>query len=939
MTKRYRVKIIILFILVIATAFPVTKTNGMTAMDTEIDAKSLYERQRRATSSTQRSWQPNIATITIGQTSSPITMEYTYGYNSYGKYGRQIPVFAKLKNKTKHKFSGWLEVAIPLVENVKVYRKQVIIDPGETTAISMTIPLSGGYGQLDVKLLDDKGDIILERTNEVRVGNFEKIIYGGILSDKPEDLRYIDNLSINTFHFDHETFPEETSYLDMLDVIIINNFDTSLLNSDQIKAIKQWVQQGGSLVIGTGQYGSKVLASLAEELDINKADQVTSSSITSHIDKAYIERLKSYLIQIEEERNLLRSQIIEHNKILEGSDNPLIYIDDISTDSWPSEYIEDYDEINVVKDLANVSFIDGEGSDSRGDIRSFSIINENRQEIDLYQKKDIGRGNIILYTFDLGLNEDILEDLEPSESNLYQTSLIFSISNNLSSSKQRQIQDELSPSSIPYSIINSMSYTDTSNIPNVIIYVIIILIYVILISPILYFVLSRKDKRGSVWIILPILAVVFTFIMYIAGSKTRVDDPFVGYVEIRTFTDDNLVEDELYFSLTAPYNDNYTLMLAPHYDSINLIDEGNEFPTYNLHQPHRSDNKYMAAVNYGINSTILEVNNNPAFTPVFFEASNEYIGNNPIEANISYTGDKIEGTISNKSNYTILNAIYIGDGFLFNIGTMYHGQTIDIEDIEKLYVYDNSDVYSSDIVEKVIYGDELPSDGQYKPDAIYNRENTGDTGDKNRKKDIIYYLIDKHFEVAPEESCIIGFASDEKVTRFIEEVSREYQTYGSQAIVSHVNVDYSKGEAEFIPSISPFVVRDEMRDFGVRPDRVADAYPEILTEEETIIEYYLPKDEEVLSIEYYAFSNPEPLNENNRPFVGRIYGLNRKTGEFEHLFTANASKNEDTTLITGDKLRDYIKDDNVLTLKYKGIISQMDAYMLLPNISYWKEGE
>ena len=584
-----------------------------------------------------------LETIKLGQGSlSGISMEYSVGYNFYGKYGRQIPIFANVENVSNTEFNGWIEATIPLVERGQVYRKEVNIGPEEEVKLSMTMPLSGGFGQVEIRLVDEIGNIILENTSSLGLGNYEKILFAGILTDNPGGLEYLDNIAIKSFTLNNETLADERPYLDMLDILIINDYDTSLLTEDQIIAVKQWVSDGGTLVFGTGENAEKVVSHLADEFAIGKStdrDQdYINVNITDHINNSYIEELKSRIMRFEEERNLLRTQILESNETLSRYDNPMIHIEDISKAEWPSEYIEEYVEPNIVRTLANLKFIDKDNVDITVELTNQINIatNENIEEGSdksddisqvIYQTRSLGQGNVLLYNFDLATNQ--------ADNQVFEAILIFSIIENLSDSKQMQIATEQTGSSLPYSIIDSMSYMDTENIPKVDPYIIILLVYILIIGPIAYLVLNRKDKHGQIWIIVPITAVVFTFIMYLAGSETRVDEPFLGYVEMITFNKDDIVEDDLYFSLTAPSNESYTVELGDTYENINLIGEGSEFPTYGQHQPVIPYKKYAAAINYARDETVIEVNNNPAFRPVYFEASNRYVGKNPLQGDIS----------------------------------------------------------------------------------------------------------------------------------------------------------------------------------------------------------------------------------------------------------------------------------------------------------------
>ena len=851
-----------------------------------------------------------------------VNVEVEYGYDSYANFGRYMPITAKINSNEN--FTGWLEASIPIIEERKVYRKEVNITAGQTKDVSMLVPLTGGFANIEVKLIDDKKDIIYESTKQIQIGNYEKILFAGVLTDDLLELSYLDNLAIKTFPLDENTFPSDNLYLDNLDILIINDFDTSLLDEEQIKAMQQWISKGGTLAIGSGEGALKTVKPIADEFGIGLIGaetfdeskfQLSSVSMDSYVDEDSIEELKHRVLLFEEERTMLRNEIIDQNKQFIMDGNPTIPISSINEEDWPSKAVEGYKLPNITKDFANLYFVE-----------------KNIKEDLHYQRKELGKGNILLFNFDLAGQPATTED---SQQTTYEHFLIATIIGNLSESKRAQIDYGMDISGMYLPITNSMSYTDTENIPRVGKYIIILLIYVIVVGPITYIILDKKDKIGLIWIVVPITAVIFTFVVYIAGSNTRVDEPFVGYLEMRTFRDDNIVEDELYFSMTAPYNDNYTLKVSPRYKITELISRDSEFRSYGLNQLKTNVKKYQASINYASNNTIIEINNNPAFNPVFFQYRDEYIGKNPIEADIRYTGDKIEGTITNTSNNTLSNAMYIGDAFIFNIGMINAGQTVDISDLEMIYVHDVSDIYESGIIDYIVREESKSTEVD-----VYDPQFNTDMVDANRKREILYYFVDSQITYAPDENCIIGFADDVNTNTLIKEISNDLDVYGTKAISSKVDVDYSQGDRVFVPSISSLVSKEKMGIFGPKGSKYdSNHYPTSIAEEETIMEYYLPEDEKVLSIEYYALSNQDAKMDYHKTFSGRIYALNRKTGEFDHIFTVNDSKNEDETLMDSKTLGKYLTKDNELTFKYETSLSQMDREILFPNISYWKGGE
>lgn len=83
-----------------------------------------------------------------------VNVEVEYGYDSYANFGRYMPITAKINSNEN--FTGWLEASIPIIEERKVYRKEVNITAGQTKDVSMLVPLTGGFANIEVKLIDDK---------------------------------------------------------------------------------------------------------------------------------------------------------------------------------------------------------------------------------------------------------------------------------------------------------------------------------------------------------------------------------------------------------------------------------------------------------------------------------------------------------------------------------------------------------------------------------------------------------------------------------------------------------------------------------------------------------------------------------------------------------------------------------------------------------------
>ena len=56
------------------------------------------------------------------------------------------------------------------------------------------------------------------------------------------------------------------------------------------------------------------------------------------------------------------------------------------------------------------------------------------------------------------------------------------------------------------------------------------LVYVIIAGPVAYIIMKKKDKRNLLWLIVPVLSVAFSVTIYLIGTSTRIQRPFINYV-------------------------------------------------------------------------------------------------------------------------------------------------------------------------------------------------------------------------------------------------------------------------------------------------------------------------------------------------------------------------------------------------------------------------
>lgn len=128
-------------------------------------------------------------------------------------------------------------------------------------------------GRCMMNFMDEKGNVQQSITLQNVFGNTVTGIPVGILSDVYSDLTYLDmggqDFSARGMSFPLELIELDASnldgYLDGLFFLIIDRFNVASLSDDQIAAIQEWVDDGGWLIIGTGEYADQTLSGFDED--------------------------------------------------------------------------------------------------------------------------------------------------------------------------------------------------------------------------------------------------------------------------------------------------------------------------------------------------------------------------------------------------------------------------------------------------------------------------------------------------------------------------------------------------------------------------------------------------------------------------------------------------------------------------------------------------
>lgn len=196
--------------------------------------------------------------------------------NNY-RSGAAIPVTIYIESLNED-FEGIVRMIVPgstdYGTEATAYEKDVMLSAGTQKIVTMSVYSSSGLTSLKFQLEDVKRNIVIDKTVTMK-SQADDSALTGVLSDDYSALNYFDGQgiyldsyvsTIRLVELSEDIFPEQASGLEALSYLIINSYDTSKLSDAQYLAIKNWVDQGGVLIIGTGSDYRQTLSAFQDDL-------------------------------------------------------------------------------------------------------------------------------------------------------------------------------------------------------------------------------------------------------------------------------------------------------------------------------------------------------------------------------------------------------------------------------------------------------------------------------------------------------------------------------------------------------------------------------------------------------------------------------------------------------------------------------------------------
>ncbi len=214
----------------------------------------------------------------------PAITRVSIGFDEQYQDGNWVPVQVTLSNNGTD-FSGKVSIQVPSssynipgnATSTSIYQEPISLPPGSHKQVTLYIPLNlgtqGNRSPITVDLLDSNDHKIASHTSSPNSISPNTVVVG-ILSTQPNNFGMLNsalssvlNASIiQTKMLTATTLPNQADILRNFDAIVIDNFTTQTLASDQIAALQSWVNQGGVLIVTGGPEWQRTIGHLPSSL-------------------------------------------------------------------------------------------------------------------------------------------------------------------------------------------------------------------------------------------------------------------------------------------------------------------------------------------------------------------------------------------------------------------------------------------------------------------------------------------------------------------------------------------------------------------------------------------------------------------------------------------------------------------------------------------------
>ncbi len=202
-----------------------------------------------------------------------VVMDASVGFDNNYRLINWTPITVDLENKGDD-IDGRVEVLVSNNQmSSSLYTVPAVLPKNSKKRVHLYINAGTMQRNLEIKLVEGKKVLKAVKVGDLNPLPAERYLLGVLTEDQPSLTYWWDQSSNNqifnsfvTVRLDKESFPVRKEIMDNFGIVVINNFDSSQLSSEQRKALHDWIEGGGIVILGTGANGRKTVKAFRDDL-------------------------------------------------------------------------------------------------------------------------------------------------------------------------------------------------------------------------------------------------------------------------------------------------------------------------------------------------------------------------------------------------------------------------------------------------------------------------------------------------------------------------------------------------------------------------------------------------------------------------------------------------------------------------------------------------
>ena len=545
--------------------------------------------------------------ITVNaKTSESEAYEIKVSYGIQGKYRamKYIPVTVEV-NSLERDFIGEIEVRVASsnMGTYDAYSKEVSLTKGEISKVTIPVKVLENSSKMTVNIVED-GKVLSQKKTLISNGRVtETNLFTGVLTDDVTSLGYIGNVKFDSSRGFEGTI--ENVYLDE-NIIGENN-----LNIDGLDAI------------------------IINNYNMSNLKKEQYDAINSWINKG---------------GTLILGAGANESKTIGSIDKDFLQV--------KSNGVKE-ENLTLVEDNLKLITSNLEVKDAK--------IKNGTSEKPLVYSIEKGRGEILITTFDLGL-EPLISSKDASKFlSLILTDAangIFDKNMNGGYMGQGYYRARELMQSIP---INEIVGTKSL--------IVVFGLYALIIGVVLYIVLKKLNKRDLTWIAIPAISIVFALVIYFMGSSTRVNDVILNQNNIVSVDKDGKGLAKGYIGIGTKYKED-VIIEKPEDVTMNYITQDTHY--YGNPEEEIKD-RLRVKTTYKGNNSYFTFADSDALDMKTFEVIGKEQVIPKIDSNFNLSDGNLNGVVKNNLDKNINKLILVAGQNVWDLGELPKGEEKAIE--------------------------------------------------------------------------------------------------------------------------------------------------------------------------------------------------------------------------------------------------------------------